>query len=142
AALGHHALGDYQIQAAIAAVHDQAPSYAETNWAELRALYNLLLRRRDNRFVRLNRAVAIAHNDGPDTALREIKSLSEPLADHHRYHATIGYIQDLAGRHAAAESAYQSAARLATNEPERQYLRGKANQLARRIDVDARRPIG
>jgi len=126
AALGRHAMGDYQIQAAIAAVHDQAPSYAATNWTELRALYNLLIQRSDNPFVRLNRAVAVAHTDGPEVALREVVALREPLAGHHRYHATIGYIHELAGRQHEARAAYESAANMAPSETERRYLCSKA----------------
>ena len=125
-ALAFHAMGDYQLQAAIAAVHDQAPSYASTNWAEVRALYNVLARRTDNPLVRLNRAVAIAHTDGADAALRDIEPLAASLTDHHRYHATVGYLHDLAGDRSAARRAYGIAAHLATNEPERRFLRRKA----------------
>jgi predicted RNA polymerase sigma factor len=126
AALAHHRLGDYQLQAAIAAVHDQAPTYAETDWQELRALYDVLAARTDNPIVRLNRVVTIAHTDGPEDALREIGTLAASLADHHRYHATLGYLHDLAGDHTAARSAYADAARLAANEPERRFLSRKA----------------
>ncbi len=126
AALAHHTMGDYQLQAAIAAVHDQAPSYATTNWTQLRALYNLLAQHSDNPVVRLNRAVAIAHTDGPQAALRDIDALGASLADHHRYHATIGYLHEMAGNQRAARHAYETAARLAKNEPERQYLQAKA----------------
>ncbi len=125
-ALGHHQVGDYQLQAAIAAVHDEAPTYAETNWQELRALYNILAARRDNPIVRLNRAIAIAHTDGPEQALREIDDLADRLADHHRYHAALGYLHDLVGDRTTARGYYAQAARLATNEPERRYLRRKA----------------
>ncbi len=98
-AISHHAMGDYQLQAAIAAVHDQAPSYDTTDWTVLRALYNLLVQGSDNPFARLNRAVVIAHTDGPDVALHDVQALHRRLADHHRFHATIGYIHHLAGRH-------------------------------------------
>lgn len=126
-AIAHRTMGDYQLQAAIAAVHDQAPTYAATNWTQLRALYNLLAQRSDNPLVRLNRAIAVAHTDGPEVAIREMGELSARLADHHRYHATIGYLHEMAGEHGAAQRAYQTAARLATNEPERRYLQGKAD---------------
>ncbi len=125
-ALGHHAMGEYQLQAAIAAVHDQAPSYEETNWTQLRALYNQLALRTNNPLVRLNRAVAVAHTDGPQAAQSEVHALADLLADHHRFHATVGYIHELAGEHRAAQLAYESAASLATNEPERRYLQEKA----------------
>ena len=126
AALAHHAMGEYQLQAAIAAVHDQAPSYGATNWTQLRALYNLLAQRTDNPMVRLNRAVAVAHTDGTGAAQRELAALGPVLADHHRYHATVAYLHDLAGDRHAAQQAYETAAGLATNEAERRYLEGKA----------------
>lgn len=130
-ALAEQVMGDYRLQAAIAAVHDQAPTYAATNWAQLRALYNLLAQRNDNPLVRLNRAVAVAHTDGPDVALGEIDALGPSLADHHRYHATLGYFYGMAGRHDAGRAAYETAARLARNEPERRYLQAKAASESR-----------
>ncbi|MCU1398630.1 MAG: polymerase sigma factor [Acidimicrobiales bacterium] len=126
AALAQHSTGDYQLQAAIAGVHDQAPSHSTTDWVQLRALYNLLVQRRDNPLVRLNRAVAVAHTDGPEAALRELDTLAVRLSGHHRFHATIGYVHDMNGDRAAAQRAYLEAAQLATNEPERRYLRAKA----------------
>ncbi len=125
-ALDHHRIGEYQLQAAIAAVHDQAPTYAATNWVQLRALYDLLARRNDNPLVTLNRAVAVAHTDGAEAAMRGIDALGTSLAGHHRYHATVGYLHEMAGEHDAARKAYDTAALLATNEPERRYLRSKA----------------
>jgi RNA polymerase sigma factor (sigma-70 family) len=126
AALAHHAMGEYQLQAAIAAVHDQALSYDATNWTQLRALYNQLLLCSDNPLVRLNRAVAVAHTDGPEAAQVEVDALGELLTGYHRYHATVGYLHELVGEHEAAQDAYKTAAGLATNEPERRYLQGKA----------------
>lgn len=126
AALTQHSMGEYQLAAAIAAVHDQAPSYASTNWTQIRALYNQLAQRGDNPLVRLNRAVAIAHTDGPKAAQGEMDALGESLIDNHRYHATVGYLHELAGEHSAAKVAYGKAALLAANEPERRYLQGKA----------------
>jgi predicted RNA polymerase sigma factor len=125
-ALAHHTMGEYQMQAAIAAVHDQATTYAATNWRQLRALYDLLAQRNDNPLVRLNRAVAVAHTDGPVAAMREVHALGTSLGSHHRYHATNGYLHEVADDHDAARHAYHRAALLATNEPERRYLRGKA----------------
>ena len=125
-ALAHHTMGEYQMQAAIAAVHNQATTYAATNWRQLRALYDLLAQRNDNPLVRLNRAVAVAHTDGPVAAMREVHALGTSLGSHHRYHATVGYLHEMADDHDAARHAYHRAALLATNEPERRYLRGKA----------------
>jgi RNA polymerase sigma-70 factor (ECF subfamily) len=107
-------------------VHDRAPSYDATDWTQVCALYNQLLVRSDNPLVRLNRAVAVAHTDGPEAALVETDALGQLLTDHHRYHATVGYLHELAGEQGAAQRAYKTAASLATNEPERRYLQGKA----------------
>jgi RNA polymerase sigma factor (sigma-70 family) len=125
-ALELHSMGEYQLQAAIAAVHDQAASYEMTNWTQLRAIYNQLALRSDNPLVRLNRVVAIAHTDGPKPAQAEIATLGNSLAKNHRYFATVGYLHEMADERAAALRAYATAARLATNEAERQYLQGKA----------------
>ena len=125
-ALSRHSMGEYQLQAAIAAVHDQAPSFEATDWTQLRALYNQLAERSDSPLVRLNRSVAIAHTDGPEAALVDIDDLGISLADYHRFHATVGYLKDLAGEHEAARCAYGDAARLATNGLERRFLQGKA----------------
>ena len=121
-AFSHHRLGDYQLQAAIAAVHDQAPTSDRTDWPRLLALYDLLLRRNDSPIVELNRSIVVAHASGPEEALRELEPLASRLADHHRFHATLGYLHDLAGDRAAARIAYARAAGLAPNEPERRYL--------------------
>lgn len=126
AALDHHGMGGYQLEAAIAAVHDQAPSYAATDWGRIRALYDQLVRHRDTPLVRLNRTVAVAHADGPGAARAELDGLGERLGGYHRYHATVGYLHDLAGDPAAARRAYRTAAGLATNEPERRYLLGRS----------------
>lgn len=122
----HHQLGDYQLQAAIAAVHAQAGTFDGTKWTEIQALYNLLARRNPNPLIDLNRAVAVAHTDGPERALQDLAPLAQRLADHHRYHATIGYIHALRGDPDAARHAYAIATQLATNEPARRYLQRKA----------------
>ena len=126
AAFRRHAVGEYQLQAAIAAVHNQAPSYTDTDWPKIRALYDRLAQRQDNPLVRLNRAVAVAHCDGVEPALEQLEPLRVALADHHRFHATLGYLHDLAGNRGAAAAAYGLAARLATNDRERHYLEQKA----------------
>ena len=76
--------------------------------------------------MRLNRAVAIAHTDGPRAAFVEIDALGTSLVGYHRFHATVGYLHELAGDHQAARGAYREAAALATNGPERQFLRERA----------------
>jgi len=121
-----HSMGEYQLQAAIAAVHDQAPTYEQTNWAQLRAIYNQLTLRSDNPLVRLNRVVAIAHCDGPATVQEEMAVLRDSLDSNHRYFATLGYLHEMANEPDAARRAYAAAAPLATNEPERRYLLRKS----------------
>ncbi len=128
-ALDLHSMGEYQLQAAIAAVHDQAATYEATNWLQLRALYNQLIRRDDNPVIRLNRVVAVAHTDGPAAAQAELVELGDSLANHHRFFATVGYVHEMAGERDAAQRAYESAARLATNEAERRYLQRKADGI-------------
>ena len=126
AALSRHSMGEYQLEAAISAVYDQAASYEATNWAQLRALYDQLADQSDSPFVRLNRTVAIAHTDGPEAALVEIDALGTSLVNYHRFHATVGYLHELAGEHEGATSAYREAAHLATNGLERRFLQRKA----------------
>ncbi len=125
-ALRQHSMGEYQLQASIAAVHDQASSFEATNWTQLRALYNQLAVRSENPLIHLNRVVAVAHTDGPSAAQAEIAVLGDVLAGNHRYFATLGYLHELASEDDEAMRAYGQAARLATNEPERRYLQGKA----------------
>ena len=127
AALGLHSMGEYQLQAAVAAVHDQAPTYGATNWIQLRAIYDQLNLRSENPLIRLNRVVAVAHTDGPAAAQAEIVALGDSLAKNHRFFATLGYLHELADERDAAVRAYATAAQLATNEPERRYLQGKAS---------------
>lgn len=132
AALAHHDVGEYQLQASIAAVHDQALTFATTNWSQLRAIYNQLALRSDNPLVFLNRVVVTAHIDGPRAAQVEIAALGDSLSENHRYFATLAYLHEMAGERDAASRAYGDAARLAKNEPERNYLLKKA----RRSDID------
>ncbi len=125
--LAHHALGDYQLQASIAAVHDRATSFDSTDWWQLRALYDELVRRGDNPIVRLNRVVAVAHTDGPRAAQLELDSLAASLIENHRFFATSAYVHELAGELDKSRCAYADAARLATNDTERRYLQAKAS---------------
>ena len=120
------ALGPYQIQAAIAAVHDEAASVADTDWAEILALYELLAKVSPGPMVALGRAVAIAMVHGPEAGLAATDELTGPLGRHHRFHAVRGHLHEMAGDTAAAAGDYRTAARYATNVPERRYLEGKA----------------
>ena len=120
------ALGPYQIQAAIAAVHDEAASVADTDWTEILALYELLAKVSPGPMVALGKAVAIAMVLGPEAGLAATDELAGPLGRHHRFHAVRGHLHEMAGDTAAATDDYRTAARYATNVPERRYLEGKA----------------
>ncbi len=134
-ALSHGPLGPYQLQAAIAAVHAEAPSTTETDWPQILALYGLLERVAPNPMVTLNRAVAIAMVKGPTAGLELLEALAgDPrMADHHRFHAVRAHLLEMAGDDARARASYSAAARRATSRPERHYLEGRA----RRLDTDA-----
>ena len=116
------ALGPYQLQAAIAAVHDEADSVADTDWAEILALYELLAKVSPGPMVALGRAVAIAMVHGPEAGLAATSELAGPLGKHHRYHAVRGHLHEMAGDITTAAEEYRTAARYATNIPERRYL--------------------
>ncbi|MET1015410.1 MAG: DUF6596 domain-containing protein [Leifsonia flava] len=120
--------GPYQLQAAIAAVHDEAPSTAETDWPEILGLYELLRRIAPGPMVELNWVVAMAMVWGADVGLRELETVAlEPaLAGHFRVHAVRAHLLELSGATDAARAEFASAARLALNAAERRYLEGKA----------------
>ena len=126
AALSAGPPGPYQLQAAIAAVHDEAASYAETDWPQIVGLYELLLRISDNPVVALNHAVAVAMVDGPAKGL---SLLDDRLGDDHRLHSVRAHLLEMSGDHAAARASYREAARLATSLPQQRYLNGRADRL-------------
>jgi RNA polymerase sigma factor (sigma-70 family) len=111
--------GPYQIQAAILAVHAEAPCWAATDWPQIVALYDLLLRHDDTPVVRLNRLIAIAATAGPQAALAEAEPLHDALAGYHLYHATRAELLRALDRGPEAEVADQQALRLAGNPAER-----------------------
>jgi RNA polymerase sigma factor (sigma-70 family) len=123
-------MGEYVAQAAIAAVHDQAPRYIDTNWAEIVALYRVLERMTDNPMVTLNRAVATAMADGPQAGLALLDGLADRLRDHHRLHSTRGHLLELNGDVAGAIIKLRAAAARTTNVREQQYLTVKAARLS------------
>jgi len=131
-ALRHGQVGEYQVQAAIAAVHDQAARHADTDWSEIVSLYGLLERMTPNPMVRLNRAVAAAMAHGPNTGLAMLDGLSDRLGDHHRLHSVRAHLLELAGETRTAIEEFRSAAARTTNLRERQYLTTKAARLATR----------
>ena len=129
-ALRRGQMGEYQAQAAIAAVHDQAASYTDTAWSEILSLYGVLERMTGNPMVTLNRAVAAAMVEGPAAGLTVIEDLGERLGDHHRLHSVRAHLLEMAGDAASAITAYRTAADLTTNLRERHYLTTRAARLA------------
>ena len=125
-------IGPYQVQAAIAAVHSEAASIDETDWAQIRGLYDVLDRIAPNPMVTLNRAVAVAMVEGPAAGLAAIDELAAAgtLGDHHRLPAVRAHLLELAGDDVAAGDEYRRAARLTTSRPEQRYLEARARRLA------------
>ena len=130
-ALGSRRFGPYTLQAAIAAVHAQAKSAAATDWRQIVAIYDQLVRMQPSPVVLLNRAVAIAMRDGPDAGLKQIDSVLEQgeLADYYLAHAARADMYRRLGRTAEARSAYGKALALTRQEPERQFLQERIRQL-------------
>jgi len=124
-------IGEYQLQAAIAAVHDEAARAEDTDWPQILALYTLLQRLTDNPMVTLNHAVASAMVHGPAAGLELLKSLdADPrLAGHHRLDAVRAHLLEKAGDLKAAIAHYCTAAERATSIPERDYLVTRAARL-------------
>ncbi|MFG3578756.1 RNA polymerase sigma factor [Micromonospora chersina] len=131
-ALTWSAPGPYQVQAAIAAVHAEAPTAAETDWRQIVALYRLLARLAPNPMVTLNQAAAVAMVDGPRAGLALLAPLDadERTAGHHRLAAVRAHLLELAGDRDDARTAYLAAARATTSLPERHYLEVRAARLA------------
>ena len=126
-------VGPYQLQAAIAAVHDEAPDLAGTDWPQILGLYDLLLQVAPNPVTALNRAVAVAEVHGPRAGLDELAALeSDPrVRDSHRLHAARAHMLEQAGDAASAAVAFREAARRTASLPERAHLAGRAAALAR-----------
>ena len=125
------AVGPYQLQAAIAAVHDEAASVEKTDWPQILALYGLLARMTDNPMVALNRVVALAMVRGPHTALDALKELDndQRIAGHYRLDAVRAHLHELAGDRDAAIRHYAAAAARTACVPERNYLGAQATRL-------------
>jgi len=128
AALPAGPVGPYQLQAAIAAVHAEAPSAADTDWAQIATLYRMLDTVAPGPMVALNHAVAVAMVDGPAAGLAMLEPLLEDrrLRRHHRLHAVHAHLLEMDGRAEEARAAYATAARLATSIPEQRYLNTRA----------------
>jgi RNA polymerase sigma factor (sigma-70 family) len=132
AALPAGPVGPYQLQAAIAAVHAEAPGAAATDWAQIETIYRMLDALAPGPVVTLNHAVAVAMVDGPAAGLAMLEPLREDrrLRRHHRLHAVHAHLLEMAGKDAEAQAAYATAARLATSIPEQRYLNAKAAHQA------------
>ena len=129
--------GRYALQAAIAALHAVAPSYAETDWAQILALYDELLKVWPSPVVALNRAVAVAMVEGPEVALGEVEALERDgrLAGYRYLPSIKADLLRRLGRHPEAASAYRAALDLANNEAERAFLSARlAESTGRRVD--------
>jgi len=126
--LRRNAPGPYQIQAAINAVHSDAATAADTDWAQIVALYDLLLTRRDTAVVALNRAVAVAELQGPQAGLDELDTIE--LDSYHLYHATRAELLGRLGRTAPAVAALDRALELTSNDTERAFLEQRRRDLA------------
>jgi RNA polymerase sigma factor (sigma-70 family) len=130
AAIATGRVGEYQLQAAIAAIHDRALTAADTDWSQILALYDLLERMTGNPVVRLNRAVAAAMADGPASGLEILDGVDGSLVERHRLDAVRAYLLELAGERDAAREHYLAAARRTTSLPEQRYLSAQAARLA------------
>ncbi len=123
--------GPYQLQAAIAAIHDESPSPEATDWPQIMALYELLMRMSDNPVVTLNHAVAAAMVHGPAAGLDLLGRLEadERIAEDHRLHAVRAHLLEMAGDHHGARESYQAAAGRTTSIPVQRYLYARAARL-------------
>ncbi|TDD57839.1 sigma-70 family RNA polymerase sigma factor [Kribbella antibiotica] len=122
-------LGEYQLQAAIAALHDEVPRAEDTDWPQIFALYGLLEDLSGNPMVKLNRAIAAALVDGPDAGLKLLEPLDKELSGNHRLDATRGHLYEMRGDYDTAVEHFREAARSTTSLPERDYLLKKAAAL-------------
>jgi RNA polymerase sigma factor (sigma-70 family) len=135
AALSKGSIGTYQLQAAIAAVHDEAARAEDTDWSQILALYELLKRMSDNPMVMLNHAIAAAMVHGPSKGLELLRAVDSDarLAGHHRLDAVRAHLLEMAGDHEVAITHYRIAAGRATSLPERNYLTTQAARLSESV---------
>ena len=121
--------GPYALQAAISSLHSLAPSYDETEWEEIAALYGLLARSDPSPVVALNRAVAVSFAEDPESALPLLEQLEEPLAQYAPFHAAYADVQRRLADDAAARAAYARALGLTGNAGEREFLERRLREL-------------
>jgi predicted RNA polymerase sigma factor len=136
AALPKGSVGPYQLQAAIAAVHDEAPRPEETDWPQILALYELLKHMADNPVVMLNHAIAAAMVHGARKGLDLLDALKADarVSEHHRLDAVRAHLLEMAGDYEGAVRRYRAAAAKTANLPERNYLLTQAARLAGECD--------
>jgi RNA polymerase sigma factor (sigma-70 family) len=130
--LARGAVGQYQLQAAIAAVHDEAARHEDTDWPQILALYGLLMRMTDNPMVALSHAIATAMVEGPNAGLELVAELDkdERLAGHYRLDAVRAHLHEMAGNRETAVAHYLAAAARTASIPERNYLSSQAARLS------------
>ncbi|MGZ5226961.1 MAG: RNA polymerase subunit sigma-24, partial [Burkholderiales bacterium] len=130
-ALATRRFGPYTLQAAIAAVHAEAPDAALTDWTEIVGLYDVLMEMVPSPIVELNRAVAVAMRDGPAAGLSLIDAILErgDLADYHLAHSARAELCRRLGRTAQARAAFERALGLTRQEPERRFLERRLSEL-------------
>ena len=130
--LSRGSIGSYQLQAAIAAVHDEATRDEDTDWPQIMALYRLLMNMYDNPMVTLNHAIAAALVHGPATGLKLLETLDADvrMTGHYRLDAVRAHLFERAGDHPSAIAHYRAAARRTMSIPERDYLMMQAARLA------------
>jgi RNA polymerase sigma factor (sigma-70 family) len=122
-------VGPYQLQAAIAALHDEAPNYAATDWPQITLLYERLLEFGDNPVIELNHAVAVAMSHGPAAGLPQVDSIADRLPDDHRVDAVRAHLLEMLGDRRGARTAYRAAAAKAKSLPQQRYLYARADRL-------------
>jgi predicted RNA polymerase sigma factor len=130
AALAQGTVGEYQLEAAIAAIHDRAPTADATDWPQILALYGILEQMTGSPVITINRAVAAAMVDGPDAGLAILDGVDEQLPDHHRLAAVRAHLLEQAGDLDGAIADYRRAAALTTNVPEQRHLLRQAARLS------------
>jgi RNA polymerase sigma factor (sigma-70 family) len=124
-------VGPYQLQAAIAAIHDESPTDQDTDWKQILILYQILARIAPNPMVTLNHAIALAMVDGPEAGLELLATLDGDarMTGHHRLDAVRAHLQEMAGHRSAARDSYLMAARRTSSIPEQRYLEARAARL-------------
>jgi RNA polymerase sigma-70 factor, ECF subfamily len=136
-AMAAEPIGSYTIQAAISALHADAPRAEATDWRQIVAWYDVLRQASPSPVIELNRAVAVAMRDGADAGLALVDPLRDALTDYHLFHAVRGDLLRRAGRDPEAATAFQLAITLAQQEPERRFLERRLSEVMLGARTDA-----